>query len=210
MSASHAVQNLPPPARTAVALENDERLDPVVDKLAEVSHLLRDSTAGRALRGEWMGHALHPALTDVPIGMFTATAVLDLFGGPASRSAAQRLVGVGLLGAVPTALTGLAEWTRIGHRAQRVGVAHAGLNTVSLGLYAGSWLARRAAHHRLGTTLAFAGSGAATAAGYLGGHLTSVRDVSSRHPAFETTREAADSLTSTAGAHDAGPPGPMP
>lgn len=176
--------SLPPPARAAVALANDARLDPLVSRAARLSRPLRDSDAGSALRGEWLGHALHPALTDVPIGMFTATMMLDLVGGTSSRPAAQRLVGIGLLSAAPTAVTGWAEWSRADHGSQRVGVVHAALNVASLGCYAGSWMARRADHHRLGATLAMVGSGVTGAAAYLGGHLAAVREVSSRHPAF--------------------------
>lgn len=202
--------NLPPAARAAVALENDERLDPAVTQAAQLTEPLRDSSAGSALRGDWMGHALHPALTDLPIGMFTATAVLDLFGGASSRSAAQKLVGVGLLSAAPTALTGWAEWTRAEHRAQRVGVAHAALNVASLGLYAGSWMARRSDRHRLGAALAMVGTSLTGAAAYLGGHLTAVREVASRHPAFEANASDSDFITSSAGAYDTSPAGPMP
>ncbi|GAA6527128.1 DUF2231 domain-containing protein [Intrasporangium sp. DVR] len=202
--------NLPPAARAAVALENDDRLDPAVAKAAHLTEPLRDSSTGSALRGDWAGHALHPALTDLPIGMFTATTVLDLFGGESSRPAAQKLLGAGLLSALPTAVTGWAEWTRADHRAQRVGVAHAALNVASLGFYAGSWMARRGDRHRLGTALSLAGSGLSGAAAYLGGHLTAVREVSSRHPAFETQAEGPDFITSSAGAYDTDPSGPMP
>jgi len=85
-----------------------------------------------------MGHALHPSLTDLPLGMWTAASVLDLFAGDESRPAARRLVGVGLLAAGPTALTGWAEWSRTGPRAQRVGLAHAGLNVAAVALDAAS------------------------------------------------------------------------
>jgi uncharacterized membrane protein len=194
--------NLPAAARAAVGLENDERLDPAVAKVKQLTHSLRDSATGSALRGEWMGHALHPALTDLPIGLFTATSVLDLLGGKASRPAAQRLVGAGLLSAVPTALTGWAEWSRADHRAQRVGIAHAALNVASLGLYAGSWMARRGAHHGLGAALSLAGSGVTVAAAYLGGHLVTVREVASRHPAFSSDHDSGQFLPSAAGAYD--------
>jgi uncharacterized membrane protein len=198
-------ENLPSAARAAVGLENDERLDPAVTKAAQLTHRLRDSAAGSALRGEWMGHALHPALTDLPIGLFTATAVLDLLGGKASRPAAQRLVGVGLLSAVPTALTGWAEWSRADHRAQRVGIAHAALNVASLGLFGGSWMARRAGRHGLGAAFSFAGSGMTVAAAYLGGHLVTVREVASRHPAFASDEGGAQFIPSAAGAYDTHP-----
>lgn len=167
-----------------MALENDSRLDAAVTTMSEAMAPLDDSPTGDALRGKWLGHALHPVLTDLPIGMFTATSVLDVFGGSASHAAAQRLLGVGLLGAAPTAVTGWAEWTRAERPAQRVGVAHAALNVAAIALYAGSWAARRGGRHRFGAVLATGGAGVLGAAAYLGGHLTTVRKVSSRHPAF--------------------------
>ena len=125
-----------------------------------------------------------PSLTDLPLGLWTATTVLDLLGGPGARPAAQRLVGLGLLAVPPTAASGWSEWHRSDRPAQRVGVAHVALNVAAIGLYAGSWLARRGDRHRVGAALALVGAGAAGAGGYLGGHLASVRKVSSAHPAF--------------------------
>lgn len=137
------------------------------------------------LRGRWVGHALHPVLTDLPIGFWTSANVLDLVGGKQSRPAARRLVALGLLSALPTAATGLAEWAGTGEREQRVGVVHAGANTVALGLYTASWRARRNHRHGRGVLLGLAGSAAVSVGGYLGGHLAAARKVSSRHPAFE-------------------------
>lgn len=179
-------RQLPPPARAAVSLEQDARLDPAVNTMARVTAPLGDSTLGSALRGQWLGHALHPALTDVPLGLWTATSVLDVFGGAGARPAAQRLLGIGLLAAGPTAAAGWAEWTRVQRPAQRVGLAHAALNVAAVGLYAGSWAARRSERHRVGAVLAVAGAGVVSAAAYLGGHLAAARGVSSRHPALGT------------------------
>jgi uncharacterized membrane protein len=176
---------LPLPTRLTVELEGEERLDPVVDAVRQVTRPLADSPAGPALRGEWMGHALHPTLTDLPLGLWTATSVLDLVGGANARPAAQRLLGVGLIAAGPTALSGWAEWQQAGTSAQRVGLVHAALNITAVGLYAGSWGARRRGRHGLGVALALLGAGAASAGGYLGGHLALVRDVASRPPALD-------------------------
>jgi uncharacterized membrane protein len=180
-------RRLPLPARAAVALESNAGLEPVRMTMSRVTAPLRTSGAGSVLRGEWLGHALHPALTDLPLGVWTAASVLDLFAGVESRPAARRLVGIGLLSAAPTAVTGWAEWSRTSPSAQRVGLVHAGLNVAALGLYAGSWAARRSARHRAGAALALLGAATTTAAGYLGGHLTTVRNVSSAHPAFSAT-----------------------
>ena len=176
---------LPLPARVAVDLERDTRLDPVVHGVGRATRPLGNSAVGAVLRGDWLGHALHPTLTDLPLGMWTAASVLDVVGGVSARPAARRLLGVGLLAAGPTALSGWAEWQRSGTSAQRVGVVHAALNVTAVGLYAGSWGARRRGRHALGVALSLLGASAASAGGYLGGHLAIARDVGSRAPGLQ-------------------------
>ncbi|HET7397610.1 MAG TPA: hemerythrin domain-containing protein [Intrasporangium sp.] len=185
----HQVPTMPFPLRAAVALERNGNLDRAVDRIRRVTRPLGRTSLAPILRGEWLGHALHPLLTDLPLGMWTATTVLDLAGGVESRPAARRLLAIGLLGAVPTAVTGWFEWERAARPAQRVGVVHAALNASAIGLYAGSWAARRRDRHAVGTALALAGAGASGVAGYLGGHLTSARKVSSRHPALRESHD---------------------
>ena len=70
-------------------------------------------------------------LTDLPLGFWTSATLLDLRGRRQDRDAAQWLVGAGLLAVGPTALTGLAEWARIGSKEQRVGALHGALNAVA-------------------------------------------------------------------------------
>src|SRR5919112_1221291 len=57
------------------------------------------------LHGTWLGHPLHPVLTDVPIGAWTAALALDAAaqGDPGMRRAATLAMGVGLAGAVGAA-----------------------------------------------------------------------------------------------------------
>src|SRR4051794_34117805 len=62
------------------------------------------------LSGTPLGHALHPFLTDLPIGTWTSAVLLDVVGGRAARPAAQRLIAAGVLAAVPTAASGLNDW----------------------------------------------------------------------------------------------------
>jgi uncharacterized membrane protein len=168
----------------ATALDGPRR---TAQRLADV--LLADRTRRELLHGTWLGHAVHPVMTDLPLGCWVSASLLDLLGGTQSRPAATRLVGIGLAAAVPTAVTGLAEWGVAGQREQRVGLVHAASNTVALGLYAASYAARRNGLHRRGAVLALAGSAAAGAGGYLGGHLVSARKVSSRHPVFDRPGE---------------------
>ncbi len=92
-----------------------------------------------ALNGTWLGHALHPALTDVPIGAWTAALAMDVIG---ERSGARVAVGVGLLGALAAAVTGLTDWSDTYGKPRRLGVVHAALNASATVLYAASWLAR--------------------------------------------------------------------
>jgi hypothetical protein len=139
---------------------------------------------GRLLRGEWLGHAVHPVLTDVVLGTWTSATVLDLVGGRDAAPSAQRLVGTGLLAVGPTAWTGWAEWSDAGPEEKRVGLVHAVTNAVAIGTYAASWMARRRGRHDAGARLALAGMAVSGVGGYLGGHLATVRMVASRHPAF--------------------------
>ncbi len=123
---------------------------------------------GDALTGRWLGHPVHPFLVTAPIGCWTGASLLDVFG---QRRAAQTLVGAGVICAVPTAMTGLADWTDTAGAEQRVGLLHLAVNLAATGLYGASWLARRRARPAAGVGLAVAGAAVATTAGWLGGHL---------------------------------------
>jgi len=121
----------------------------------------------------------------VPIGLWTSATMLDLVGGRRARPAAQRLIGLGLMATGSTMLTGMVEWAATERPMQRVGVVHATANGVAATLYAASWLARRSDRHSRGVLLALAAGSAAGVGGYLGGHLTEVRKVSSYNEAFD-------------------------
>ncbi|GAA3680010.1 DUF2231 domain-containing protein [Nocardioides ginsengisoli] len=168
------------------ALETAPQLDVPVARVTRLANrVLPPGPLRDGLRGHrWLGHAVHPLLTDLPLGMWTSALVLDLVGGREAEGAAQRLVGLGVVAAVPTALTGWAEWVGLAERDRRVGLVHAAANATGIALFAGSWRARRAGARRRGIALAVAGSLAAAAGGYLGAHLTEVRKVAGSHPAF--------------------------
>lgn len=163
---------------------------PVIDRGARplqsvADAALRSQGVGDGLRGTWLGHALHPLLTDFPLGAWMSASFLDLFGGPDARGPARRLVGFGLLVAAPTAASGLAEWqTTSSTGARRVGVVHAAVNTTATVLYGSSWVARRRGSHRLGVALGVGGGLVATLGGYFGGHLSLVRKVGTADAAF--------------------------
>ena len=124
------------------------------------------------LSGSGMGHPLHPALTDVPIGSYTAATVLDLVGGERFEDAVEKLLALGILTTLPTASAGMADWSDTYGPEQRIGLVHAAANVAALCLFAGSLAARRQGSRALGRTLGLAGMTTLLTGGYLGGHLT--------------------------------------
>ena len=188
----------PPWLRDAVRrLESDDRWDPVADSLSDAAEPLAAGAAGGVLRGEWLGHALHPLMTDLPIGCWTSSMLLDLVGGKVSRKASRRLVGLGVLTALPTAATGLVELASIeDRRIRRVAAVHALGNTVALGMYAASYSARRRRHHLRGVTLGMAGGAMASVTGYLGGHMSFARGAGVQDRGIDDSPDAADAAAS--------------
>ena len=153
-------------------LEQAEALDPVAAAVEKaVGAVLPPGRFKDLLHGTWLGHPVHPVLVAVPIGMWSGASLLDLTAG--DRSAARRLVAAGVLAAVPTAATGLADWSEVGafQRPKRVGLVHAVVNDLTIVLYAASWLARRRGDQARGRGLALAGLVGLGVGGYLGGHL---------------------------------------
>jgi nitrite reductase/ring-hydroxylating ferredoxin subunit/uncharacterized membrane protein len=127
------------------------------------------------LHGTWLGHPLHPVLTDIPLGAWTATLLLDALGDRRGRSgvarAADASLALGLAGALGSAVTGLTDWSETDGRPRRVGMAHAALNAGATLLFGGSLLCRGRGHRGTGRGLAVTGYLAALAAAYLGGEL---------------------------------------
>src|SRR4051812_5246690 len=160
------------------AVESADRLDPAVTAMTRPAEGLSKGPAGDALRGQWLGHALHPLLTDLPLGCWIGSGLLDLLGGRRARRASQRLVGLGLLFVPPTVAAGLVDWTGISdQRVKRVGAVHAIGNGAVAMLYLASWRSRRRGLHLVGVGLGLAGGTLAWATGYLGGHMSFARGV---------------------------------
>jgi nitrite reductase/ring-hydroxylating ferredoxin subunit/uncharacterized membrane protein len=129
------------------------------------------------LSGTKLGHPLHPLLTDIPIGTLASATVLDLVAARRGEHAADLLVALGLLSALPTAAAGAADWSDSYGPDQRVGAVHAVANVIGLGLYGWSLRARRRGDRRAGTALGMAGMTAMAVGGYLGGYLSHSRGV---------------------------------
>ena len=162
----------------------------LVDKVAKplagaVAGVIPHGAAKDLLSGTWLGHPLHPLLTDLPIGCWTSAMALDLLGGKKGRAGAQSLVGLGVVSVLPTAASGLSDWSDTIGEDRRLGFVHASVNVVAVSLYSLSWLARRRGEHGKGVFLGLAGGAAASGSAYLGGHLAWRRGVNVDRHAFQ-------------------------
>jgi len=165
----------------------------VVDRPAKViGRSARSLFSGGALKdllsGTWLGHALHPMLTDVVIGSFMSASLLDLLAPDESGATSERLIAMGLFAYLPTAAAGFNDWadTEIADDAvRRVGLVHANTNAVAAFLYVASLAARRRGLRGRGAALGAAGMTTLMAGGYLGGHLSLNRAVGPDQTAFD-------------------------
>ena len=111
--AAHLPDLLEAGARQLDRVERSSRLDGVIDLVRRaVRRVIPPGPVADALHGTWLGHPLHPALTDVPVGAWVGAAVLDAV--PDQEAAATALVGLGLAAAVPSAVTGYNDWAAAG------------------------------------------------------------------------------------------------
>jgi uncharacterized membrane protein len=154
----------------------------LVDELTRVEGLRQPATwivqfgAGPPRRWarrlqNWLGHPAHPAFTDLPIGFWTSSLVVDLIGGKRGARVSRRLVGLGVLTALPTAVIGLGDAVPLSNARRRVAAVHAVCNVLATFVYVMSWWSRRGDRRLVGALLGLAGAGLATTGGLLGGHL---------------------------------------
>jgi nitrite reductase/ring-hydroxylating ferredoxin subunit/uncharacterized membrane protein len=170
-------------------LEAAAVLDPVAKAIAKrVRGALPPGARKDALSGTWLGHPLHPTLTDVVITAFLSTTLLDLLGGDTDGRARSRLIGVGLAAAAPTVLTGLSDLAdaEAGSDAvRRAGLVHAASNVGATSFYGASLAARRRGNGPRGVMLGLGGAALLVAGAYLGGHLAFTRGVGPNETVFD-------------------------
>ena len=127
------------------------------------------------LHGTWLGHPLHPVITDVPLGAWTAATVLDVYELASDDTTlapgADFAVGIGLLGAAGSAITGLNDWNSTSDKPRRVGALHAITNIAATACYLSSWWQRRNGCRRTALATGFVGYALGAVGAYLGGHL---------------------------------------
>ncbi|MGH7903421.1 MAG: Rieske 2Fe-2S domain-containing protein [Candidatus Dormibacteraceae bacterium] len=133
------------------------------------------------LHGRWLGHALHPVLSDLPIGFWTASLLLDWLG---ARWSAAILSAAGSASAVATALSGVADWTVTDGRERRLGLFHGLVNGAALTLQVGSLAARLTGDRRRARRISTVAWLAGVAAAYVGGELVFGRGLMVDHTAW--------------------------
>lgn len=185
---------------------------PWLDSVARLVHQAWDPLFGsggpaavkNALYGTWLGHPLHPAVTDVPIGFWTAGMLFDVAH---LEEAADLAIGVGTVSSLGAVVTGYAQWHDLQEEEtpRRLGILHAILNAGAIVLYGTSWLLRRRGRRTSGIALSLVGGSVATVSALLGGDLAFRLGIGVSRDAFETTIPEWTPLCDLADLEDATP-----
>ena len=133
------------------------------------------------LNGVWLGHPLHAAATDIPIGTLLLTVVLDLLNQPAAADVA--LVAT-ILFMLAAALTGAADYTDTDGSARVRATLHSTLMVVALVLLLISLALRAGAptDRTIPIALSLIGFILVTAGAYVGGDVVYIfGNMVSRH-----------------------------
>lgn len=153
----------------------DEKLQKLVDKAFYADGSEAAQTLRNFLNGTWLGEPLHAALTDVPLGSWTAAVIFDLIDSVRHNrewsAAADASVGVGLAAAAATAITGLADWSDVDPPARRVGMIHGLLNIGATALFTTSFVLRKKRMRDYGRLVAALGYAAVLYSAKLGGEM---------------------------------------
>ncbi len=184
-----------PPLRGAIAevVENQTWLGKIATPLQTwVNNLFGKQgepkyAVKNALNGTWLGHPLHPVLTDIPLGTWTTATALDFISNDDEglQRAADISVWLGLAGAAGSFVTGVAQWSDLDGTDLRVGLMHGLLNSSAAVLYLGSAILRGTGQRRTAVTLSTLGYFTSLVAAYLGGELAFAKGIGVNHVAFE-------------------------
>jgi nitrite reductase/ring-hydroxylating ferredoxin subunit len=122
------------------------------------------------LNGTWLGHPVHSAATDLPVGALTVSIVLELVGQHTAADIALVVAVVSILGSI---VTGLADYTDADGTARMRATVHATVMLVSQVLFVVSLLIRggNPADRSLPTILVLVGFATISLGAAIGGDL---------------------------------------
>ena len=162
-------------------IERQDWLDPLADRVQGAVRAAFEAggptgkKVQNALHGTWLGHPLHSALTDVPIGAWTSAVVMDALedvtGDHAFGKGADTAIAIGLAGAVASAAAGITDWHATDGRARKLGLAHGLLNVAGTLLFTASAVTRKRGSRTAGRGFSTLGFLVAMGSAYLGGKL---------------------------------------
>jgi uncharacterized membrane protein len=156
--------------RVIETVSSTSLLDAPAELVARIGHGLPARIAKRSQ--DLLGHPLHPALTDLPIGFWTSAWTLDLLPSRnRTEGAARTLIGLGLLSTVPTVVSGFGDAAGMSRGGRRTAAMHAALNVGATAAQAWSWWLRRGGTSPKARAVGQLGAVLATAAAAVGGHL---------------------------------------
>lgn len=186
---------LSPPLRrvTGALIERQGWLDTLADPCQRWLRSLRQrpriARLQDLLHGTWLGHALHPALTDIPLGSWSTTVLLDCAwlasGNESMGRAADLSLALGLTGAGVSVLSGLADWSATDATDRRVGMAHGLLNAGAVLANLVSCGLRLTGKRRPGLVPSLLGYCLTLFSAYLGGELSLAKAIGVNHVAWQ-------------------------
>jgi len=144
--------------------------------------------------GTWIGHPLHPALTDVPVGAWIGTLVLDILWLATNRpsataTASNVLLIVGLAGAVLSVFSGTIDWNDTYGKERRVGITHGIINTLATLVYVAALVLRLTGGQFSGFIVSTVGLVILLLGAYLGGEMVFGKGTQVNHTAWQESPE---------------------
>jgi nitrite reductase/ring-hydroxylating ferredoxin subunit/uncharacterized membrane protein len=162
-----------------------EAVQPKVQRAVEAG----GKTVLNVLDGTPLELPLHPALTDVPLGSWSATLIFDgldvVTGRTAMRNTADATLALGIAGGMAAAVTGFSDWRYVSGGSRRMGMAHALLNSAGLALAMISLILRATGRRNAGRLAFLAGFSLTGTSAHLGGELSYNHGLRVNRNAFE-------------------------
>lgn len=128
-----------------------------------------------ALYGTWFGHPLHPSLTDLTIGAWTAASLFDVLDSASDYGAFARCadgaLAFGTMAGTAAMMAGLTDAQHVADPPRRIGVIHGLMNMGLVFLQAASLAQRARGSRGTGRAMSLLGLGGLLVSSYLGGEL---------------------------------------